>query len=66
MAQMVIEPWDALGRELKAFETAYNEVGGQDIYVEIHPDRIIARAGIASARDQSRQADWPRERGHRA
>ena len=43
--QKVVEPWNALGRELKEFEAAYNtQVGSQGIYVEIYPGRIRARA----------------------
>ncbi len=35
MEQMVTEPWNALGEELKKFEKAYNDrLGREGIYVE--------------------------------
>jgi hypothetical protein len=44
-AQMVAEPWNALGQELKEFEKAYNaQFGGQGIYVDTQPDRITVSA----------------------
>ena len=47
MEQMVTEPWDALGQELREFEKDYNaRFGKQVIYVEIHPDKITVRAEV--------------------
>lgn len=60
MQQMVTEPWNVLGQELKEFEKAYNDqFETQGIYVETYPHRIAACAGT-----QKLEIRLDRQTGH--
>ena len=63
MEQMVAEPWDALGQELRKFEKEYNaRFGKKVIYVETHPSTITARAEINTV--QKLEIHLDRKTGH--